>query len=56
MSDAVKLPDGYEISADAGRVDVERVHRWLSTDAYWALERSREKQRTGRVVNGEVSL
>ncbi|MFR0353785.1 GNAT family N-acetyltransferase [Streptomyces sediminimaris] len=44
MSDTVSLPGGYEISTDAGRLDVDRVHRWLSTDAYWATGRSREKQ------------
>ncbi|AXE26143.1 GNAT family N-acetyltransferase [Streptomyces globosus] len=38
------LPDGYEISADPSRLDVARIHRWLSEDAYWALGRSREKQ------------
>ena len=25
-----------------GRLDLGRVHRWLSTDAYWALGRSRD--------------
>ncbi|MCX5380678.1 GNAT family N-acetyltransferase [Streptomyces sp. NBC_00091] len=34
--------DGYELSTDPNRVDVDLVHRWLSTDAYWALDRSRE--------------
>ncbi|MFC7307785.1 GNAT family N-acetyltransferase [Streptomyces monticola] len=34
----------YEISTDPGRIDAARVHTWLSTDAYWALGRSREKQ------------
>jgi GNAT superfamily N-acetyltransferase len=29
----------YEFSADPARLDVPRVHRWLSTDAYWALGR-----------------
>jgi GNAT superfamily N-acetyltransferase len=43
MSDAPGLPDGYEFSADTARVDVARVHRWLSTDAYWAIGRSLEK-------------
>jgi GNAT superfamily N-acetyltransferase len=38
------LPVGYEMSDDPGRVDVGRVHHWLSTDAYWAIGRSREKQ------------
>ncbi|MFE2099934.1 GNAT family N-acetyltransferase [Streptomyces sp. NPDC059468] len=43
MSDAPELPDGYEFSADTARVDVDRVHGWLSTDAYWAIDRPREK-------------
>ncbi|NUU20380.1 MAG: GNAT family N-acetyltransferase [Streptomycetaceae bacterium] len=38
------LADGYEISTDSQRIDAERVHRWLSTDAYWALGRDRDKQ------------
>ncbi|QFQ96054.1 GNAT family N-acetyltransferase [Streptomyces phaeolivaceus] len=38
------LPEGYELSDDPGRIDVGRVHHWLSTDAYWALGRPREKQ------------
>jgi GNAT superfamily N-acetyltransferase len=36
--------DGYEISADPGRLDAGLIHQWLSQDAYWALGRSREKQ------------
>ncbi|MFF7750347.1 GNAT family N-acetyltransferase [Streptomyces sp. NPDC007971] len=43
MSDAPDLPDGYEFSADTARVDVGRVHGWLSADAYWAIDRPREK-------------
>jgi GNAT superfamily N-acetyltransferase len=35
----------YEISTDPARLDVPRVHRWLSTDAYWALGRSLDQQR-----------
>jgi GNAT superfamily N-acetyltransferase len=34
--------DGYEISTDTDRLDIDRVHHWLSTDAFWALGRSRE--------------
>src|SRR5438045_3335896 len=34
--------NGYTLSTDPGRVDVETVHRWLSQDAYWALGRPRE--------------
>ncbi|MEV7789084.1 GNAT family N-acetyltransferase [Streptomyces sp. NPDC088106] len=44
MTDTPRLPEGYEISTDPARIDAARVHRWLSTDAYWALGRSREKQ------------
>ncbi|MFC9684971.1 GNAT family N-acetyltransferase [Streptomyces sp. NPDC056948] len=44
MTETPPLPEGYEMSADPARIDRERVHRWLSTDAYWALGRSREKQ------------
>ncbi|WNI17022.1 GNAT family N-acetyltransferase [Actinacidiphila sp. ITFR-21] len=35
----------YEISTDPARLDVPRVHEWLSTDAYWALGRPLAKQR-----------
>ncbi|MEU6219778.1 GNAT family N-acetyltransferase [Streptomyces sp. NPDC047022] len=34
--------DGYALSTDPDRLDVGLVHHWLSTDAYWALGRSRE--------------
>jgi GNAT superfamily N-acetyltransferase len=34
--------DGYLLSTDRSRVDVDTVHRWLSQDAYWALGRPRE--------------
>lgn len=34
----------YEISADPARLDVPRIHRWLSTDAYWALGRPLGRQ------------
>lgn len=29
--------DGYLLTDDRDRLDVTRVHRWLSEDAYWAL-------------------
>jgi predicted GNAT family acetyltransferase len=44
MSDLPTLPDGYEISTDPARLDVDRVHHWLSTDAYWAIGRPRDRQ------------
>ncbi|MGY6020958.1 GNAT family N-acetyltransferase [Streptomyces spinosirectus] len=54
MSDTVSLPEGYEISTDAARIDLDRVHRWLSTDAYWAMGRPREKQE--RAVAGSLNF
>ncbi|MBD0712286.1 MULTISPECIES: GNAT family N-acetyltransferase [unclassified Streptomyces] len=44
----------YDISADAGRIDAERVHHWLSTDAYWAMGRPREKQ--DRAIEGSLNF
>ncbi len=40
------VPAPYEISTDPARLDRALVHRWLATDAYWALGRSREQQDT----------
>ncbi|RRR82747.1 GNAT family N-acetyltransferase [Streptomyces sp. RP5T] len=54
MTDIPPLAEGYEISTDLGRVDAERVHHWLSTDAYWALGRSREKQ--DRAIAGSLNF
>ncbi|AXE84654.1 GNAT family N-acetyltransferase [Streptomyces sp. Go-475] len=54
MSAAPSLPEGYEISTDPARVDAERVHRWLSTDAYWALGRPRETQ--DRAIEGSLNF
>ncbi|MFI6261656.1 GNAT family N-acetyltransferase [Micromonospora sp. NPDC051006] len=34
--------DGYLLSTDPARLDLDRVHHWLSTEAYWALGRDRE--------------
>lgn len=44
----------YEISTDPARLDAALVHRWLSTDAYWALGRSREKQ--DRAIAGSLNF
>ncbi|ARF58960.1 GNAT family N-acetyltransferase [Streptomyces gilvosporeus] len=46
--------DGYELSTDPDRLDVVLVHRWLSTDAYWALGRSRET--VERSVRGSLNF
>ena len=34
--------DSVEITTDPARIDIDRVHRFLSESAYWALGRSRE--------------
>jgi GNAT superfamily N-acetyltransferase len=36
--------DGYRVNDDPAQLDRERVWRWLSEQAYWALGRSREVQ------------
>ncbi|KAB2971796.1 GNAT family N-acetyltransferase [Streptomyces sp. SS1-1] len=54
MTDTPPLAEGYEISTDAARLDRERVHRWLSTDAYWALGRPREKQEAA--IDGSLNF
>jgi GNAT superfamily N-acetyltransferase len=36
----------YEIDSDLARMDIDRVHQWLSTDAFWALGRTRETVET----------
>ncbi|MER6714166.1 GNAT family N-acetyltransferase [Streptomyces sp. NPDC006386] len=54
MSATPSLPEGYEISTDPARVDAERVHGWLSTDAYWALGRPRETQ--DRAIEGSLNF
>jgi GNAT superfamily N-acetyltransferase len=36
----LRRDDGHEIDTTADRLDPTRVHRWLSTDAYWALGRA----------------
>ncbi len=34
--------DGFLISTDPARLDVDAIHRFLSQDSYWAVGRSRE--------------
>jgi ribosomal protein S18 acetylase RimI-like enzyme len=36
------LDEGYELDDDRGRVDLDAVWAFLSTEAYWGRERSRE--------------
>ena len=33
--------DGYVMTGAPDRVDIDRVHRWLSKESYWAAGRSR---------------
>jgi GNAT superfamily N-acetyltransferase len=37
-----ELPDGFELDDDPARVDLDAVWEFLSTEAYWGRERSRE--------------
>ena len=46
--------DGYEISTDPDRLDLDRVHVWLSTDAYWAL--GRERETVARAFAGSIGF
>jgi N-acetylglutamate synthase-like GNAT family acetyltransferase len=38
------VPEGYEFSDDSARMDRERVTTWLSTEAYWSLDRPKKVQ------------
>ena len=44
--------DGFELSGDRARLDVDLVHHWLSTDSYWAMGRPREVMQAA--VDGSV--
>lgn len=37
-----QLDAGFELDDDRARVDIDEVHRFLSTEAYWAIGRPRE--------------
>lgn len=38
--------DDYEIRTELADMDFDRIHPWLSTDAYWALGRTRDNVET----------
>jgi len=38
------LGDGFELDDDPARVDLDRVHAYLTNEAYWALGRPRDVQ------------
>jgi GNAT superfamily N-acetyltransferase len=44
--------DGYVFTTEPTRLDLDRVHGWLSTDAYWAQGRTRET--VERSIRGSV--
>ena len=44
--------DGYELDTDPRRLDVARVHDWISNDSYWAQGRSAEVMR--RAIEGSL--
>jgi len=50
----VTRADGYEISTDPDRIDLDRVHVWLATDAYWAL--GRERETVARAFAGSIGF
>jgi GNAT superfamily N-acetyltransferase len=49
-----ELADGYELDDDPARIDVDAVHRFLSTEAYWALGRTRTH--VERLVRGATRV
>lgn len=38
--------DDFEIRTELADMDFDRIHPWLSTDAYWALGRTRDNVET----------
>jgi GNAT superfamily N-acetyltransferase len=42
------------VSTDVSRLDIDTVHRWLSTDAYWAIGRARDV--VERAVAGSLNF
>ena len=40
------MTEGYEIRTDLADMDFDRIHPWLSTDAYWAMGRTRDNIET----------
>ncbi|WP_031089165.1 GNAT family N-acetyltransferase [Streptomyces sp. NRRL WC-3549] len=54
MTDHATPRARHEISPDPSRLDAARIHHWLSTDAYWALGRTREQQ--DRAIAGSLNF
>ena len=43
---SLRRMDSVSVTDDVQRIDLDTVHRWLSTDAYWAIGRTRDKVET----------
>ena len=50
------MPKALTISYDRNDVDFEKVHDWLSNQAYWALGRSEETIRTSIANSLNISV
>ncbi|ABP53989.1 GNAT family N-acetyltransferase [Salinispora tropica] len=46
--------DGYLLSTAPERLDLDRVHHWLATDAYWA--RGRDRATVERAFAGSIGF
>jgi predicted GNAT family N-acyltransferase len=46
--------DGYVVSDDQNRLDLDRIHHWLSTEAYWSIGRSKEVVETS--IRNSITL
>ena len=44
----------YRVTDDRAEIDLDRVHRWLSEDAYWALGRARDV--VERSIEGSIAF
>jgi GNAT superfamily N-acetyltransferase len=49
-----KRPDGYLISDERERIDLARVHRWLSDESYWAAGVSFDT--VSKSIRGSIAL
>ena len=49
---AERRRDGYLLTDDPTRVDVDRVHRWLCDESYWAAGRDRDT--VARSIEGSL--
>jgi GNAT superfamily N-acetyltransferase len=47
-------PDGFLVTDDRSKIDIARVHRWLSEESYWATGSSLDV--VTRSIQGSISL